>query len=349
MTEVVEAARQGFVGDVTWAGTWPGIVALGGPARRARRPRAARNAPHRPVTRRRDDPIVWGHFSPVGGRDRGAGAARELGRGRARRGALRLHAAEPEPLSVAVVLGLLLRGDRLAALRAGARANRAGEPARRPAPGRLHRPHDLLGAAGLADPAALLQRRLAPLLPDRDDPAAAARLGLADRRRRPGARSRGSPPRPTGWRPTATSRATACSGSSSPTSRGSTPRRSSTRSGAGGRTRGSASRCSSTATAGSASTPAGSATRRAGPLRGPGQHALVALAAGAGPPLGDAGAGRAALGRGPRALPRRGAAGRRPTRRPSPGPRWPRSRCPTCPRRSAAAWSRSTCSTRTSS
>jgi len=30
VTHVVEAARQGFVGDVTWAGTWPGIVALVG-------------------------------------------------------------------------------------------------------------------------------------------------------------------------------------------------------------------------------------------------------------------------------------------------------------------------------
>ena len=28
VTEVVEAARQGFVGEVTWAGTWPGIAAL---------------------------------------------------------------------------------------------------------------------------------------------------------------------------------------------------------------------------------------------------------------------------------------------------------------------------------
>jgi ABC-type multidrug transport system permease subunit len=28
VTEVIEAARQGFVGEVTWAGTWPGIVAL---------------------------------------------------------------------------------------------------------------------------------------------------------------------------------------------------------------------------------------------------------------------------------------------------------------------------------
>lgn len=30
MTEVVEAARQGFVGTVSWADTWPGIVALVG-------------------------------------------------------------------------------------------------------------------------------------------------------------------------------------------------------------------------------------------------------------------------------------------------------------------------------
>ncbi len=29
-TEVVEAARQGFVGGVTWAGTWPGLLALAG-------------------------------------------------------------------------------------------------------------------------------------------------------------------------------------------------------------------------------------------------------------------------------------------------------------------------------
>jgi ABC transporter DrrB family efflux protein len=31
LTQVVDAARQGFVGDpVTWAGTWPGLVALAG-------------------------------------------------------------------------------------------------------------------------------------------------------------------------------------------------------------------------------------------------------------------------------------------------------------------------------
>ncbi|MGZ8676348.1 MAG: ABC transporter permease [Solirubrobacterales bacterium] len=30
VTQVVEAARQGFVGEVTWDGTWPGLVALVG-------------------------------------------------------------------------------------------------------------------------------------------------------------------------------------------------------------------------------------------------------------------------------------------------------------------------------
>jgi ABC-type multidrug transport system permease subunit len=30
VTQVVEAARQGFVGSVTWADTWPGLVALFG-------------------------------------------------------------------------------------------------------------------------------------------------------------------------------------------------------------------------------------------------------------------------------------------------------------------------------
>jgi ABC-type polysaccharide/polyol phosphate export permease len=29
MTQVLEAIRQGFVGGVTWAETWPGLVVLG--------------------------------------------------------------------------------------------------------------------------------------------------------------------------------------------------------------------------------------------------------------------------------------------------------------------------------
>lgn len=30
VTQVVEAARQGYVGPITWAGTWPGLLALAG-------------------------------------------------------------------------------------------------------------------------------------------------------------------------------------------------------------------------------------------------------------------------------------------------------------------------------
>ncbi|MGZ5312444.1 MAG: ABC transporter permease, partial [Solirubrobacterales bacterium] len=30
VTQVVEAARQGFVGNVSWGETWPGLVALAG-------------------------------------------------------------------------------------------------------------------------------------------------------------------------------------------------------------------------------------------------------------------------------------------------------------------------------
>ena len=30
MTQVIDAARQGFVGDVTWSGTWPGLLVLAG-------------------------------------------------------------------------------------------------------------------------------------------------------------------------------------------------------------------------------------------------------------------------------------------------------------------------------
>ena len=199
-------------------------------------------------------------------------------------------------------------------------------------------------------------RSRSPACPSTTSPRAApSRRRRSSRRCWPGpgrspsatrARSRGSPPRSTGSPPTATSRATACSGSSSPTSPGldASPKfepvwgwRANARPGfpllvhrnrrLGFRR------------------PAHPRARRAGPLRDPGQHALVALAAGAGPALGDAGPDRAALGRAPRALRRLGRARRRAARRSSPGPRSRRSPCPTCPRRSAGAWSRSTCST----
>ncbi len=76
---------------------------------------------------------------------------------------------------------------------------------------------------------------------------------------------------------------------------------------------------------------AGPRRRPPRPLRTAGQHDVVALAAGAGPTLGDAGAGRAALGRAPRTLHRRGPAGWSAARRRSPGPRWHRWPCPDLP------------------
>ena len=65
------------------------------------------------------------------------------------------------------------------------------------------------------------------------------------------------------------------------------------------------------ATGSSAGTRGGSATRRAGALRGGDQRALVPRADRGGRALDHPGAGRPALGRAARALPRRGAAGRR--------------------------------------
>ena len=263
--------------------------------------------------------------------------------GRAGGGRLRVFAAEPGAVSVAVVLGLVLRGDRLAAVRAGAGAGGAGEPAGGAAARRLHRPHDLLGPAGLAGPLALLQRRLAQLVPDRDDPAAAAGLGLADRRRRPGRGAADRPahglarrqPRPRGRRAALDPAA----------GRVRARRLAEVRTGLGPALE----RAPRLPAAGPAQPQArvrraaGPGRRPAAPLRDPGQHDVVALAAGDGPALGDAGAGRAALGRAPRPLRRRGAAGRRRDPTSSPGPPSPRSPCRTCRRRSAGAWSRSTC------
>ena len=121
-------------------------------------------------------------------------------RGRAARRPLLLHAPEPEPLPVAVVLGLVLRGDRLAALRAAsARATELESLLS------AMRPDGFIGHVDLLGPAAeprrgsiyynVASRRRRD---DRDDPAAAARLGLADRGRRSRPPSRGSPPTTSG-------------------------------------------------------------------------------------------------------------------------------------------------------
>ena len=305
VTQVVEAARQGFVGGVTWAETWPGLLALAG-LLAVLGALALREM-------RRTALVRWTAQADSRDRRGRAGAAAELAAGASATGPRYAYtAAEPGPLSVAVVLGLLLRGDRLAALRSGAGAGRAGEPARRAAPRRLRRPHDLLATSRSrcsASPSTT-SPRAAPCRPRRSSRRCSPGPGGSPSATRP--RSRGSAPRWTGSPPTATSRATACSGSCSPTSPASTPRRSSNRSGAGART-------------GAIGFPLlvrrnrrlGFDARRIrergrpGPLRDAGQHDVVALAAGAGPALGDPGAGRAALGRAPRPLPRRGAAGRR--------------------------------------
>ena len=66
------------------------------------------------------------------------------GRPRHRRHAVRLHVPEPGPLPVAVVLGLVLHGDRMAALRSRALAAELESLLAAAARGRLHRAHDLL-------------------------------------------------------------------------------------------------------------------------------------------------------------------------------------------------------------
>ena len=229
--------------------------------------------------------------------------------GRARGHPLRLHPPQPQPLPLAVVLGLLLRRDRLAPLRSGAGAGGAGDAAGGAARGRLHRPHDLLGPARLAQPAALLQRHLAPLLPDRDDPAAAAGLGLEDRRRRPVARSPGSR-RQVEW--LAANRDLEGDGLLwiiQPDESGldASPKFEPVwgwRANAGR-----ASRCSSAATAGSASTPAASASAAGrSSARRWSTRSGRSRCRRCGRSLGDAGPDRAALGRAARPLPRLGRA-----------------------------------------
>ena len=49
VTLVLEAVRQGFVGDVTWADTWPGLLALAGIAAGRGHARDARPAARRPA------------------------------------------------------------------------------------------------------------------------------------------------------------------------------------------------------------------------------------------------------------------------------------------------------------
>ena len=213
-----------------------------------------------------------------------------------------------------------------------------------PSGGRLHRPHDLLGPAGLALAAPLLQRRLTPLVPDRDDPAAAAGLGLEDRRRRPGrgAADRrpyglaGSQPRPRGRRPAL----------DHPARRVGPRRLTQVRPGlglAGQRAdRLPAARPSQPADWASMPAASASAAARCSARRWSTRCGRSRCRRWGGPRRrrpwsSDSGTSAAASSSTRRSRAERG-------RRRSPGPRSRHSPCPTCRSRSAAAWSRSTCS-----
>ena len=183
MTQVVEAARQGFVGEVTWADTWPGLLALAGLAVAAQPARAARHA--------HDDRAVSAERAL---RDRRADPAAELDRGRARPGSPTPTPAPAPATTLAVVLGLVLRAivwRRFEPERARAGAR---EPARRRQRRRLHRPHDLLGPpGGPATPLDLQhQPRGAPSTPRRSS--RRCWPGRGGSRSAIPPRSRGSPP-----------------------------------------------------------------------------------------------------------------------------------------------------------
>ena len=307
MTQVVEAARQGFVGSVTWAETWPGLAGAGRPAGRARHARPARDAPHRgaePMRRRAR-------------RDRRARPAAELARGRARRDAAS-PTREPSPSRYpwqwywdSCFAAIVWRRFDAARARAELESLLA-RPARR----RLHRPHDLLAPAGLADPArpSTTSPRAARSRPRRSSRRCWPGPGGSPSATRP--RSRGSPPS-MDW--LAANRDLEGDGllwivqpdesglDASPKFDPVWGRRANARLGFPllvHRNR-----------------RLGFDARRIRDRGGPvlcetaGQHAVVAVAAGARPALGDAGAGRAALGRAPRAVRRRGPARRRQARR----------------------------------
>ena len=225
VTQVVEAARQGFVGEVTWADTWPGLLALAGLAALFTffALRGMRRMTDR-VSRRPGQ----------ADRDRGADAARELDRGRAGRRPLRLRPGRARATTPGSGTGTR------ASTRSSGGASTPSAPSRSSSSlldggqrGRLHRPHDLLG------PPVDLRRRWTYNVTSRDAQntstiqppllAWAWRIAVGD----PAERAADRRPPPLARGATATSTATGCSGSSSPTSPGSTPRPSSTRSGAG--------------------------------------------------------------------------------------------------------------------
>ena len=199
VTQVVEAARQGFVGGVTWAETWPGLLALAGLLVVLGAPRAARDAPHALPERERAacaGEIASGCCGGTGPRASATGGA------------------SPTPGPAPAATRGSGTGTPASRRSSGAASSRRGHgPSWRacspPSDRTASSATRSSGAAGLAAAAPLLQRRLAALVADRDDPAAAARLGLADRGRRPGGgaadrrpgRLARRQPRPRGRRP----------------------------------------------------------------------------------------------------------------------------------------------------
>ena len=251
VTQVLEAARQGPEG-ITWADTWPGIVAVAGMAtllgflalremRAARR--CERGANKTPQSR-----------SPSGSCARTGWKSRRRGR--------RFAYTRPSPgrypwqwfwdsCFAAIVWRRFDPGRARSELESRLSAQRENGFVGHT----IFWDRRCLAACG--SPSTTCSRAT-PSRPRRSSRRCSPGPGGSRSATPP--RSRGSAPRWTGSPPTATSRGTGCSGSSSPTSRASTPRPSSTPCGDGGPTPGSAFRCWCAATASSASMPAGSAT-----------------------------------------------------------------------------------------
>ena len=249
---------------------------------------------------------------------------------------------------MAVVLGLVLRGDRLAALRPDrARGSSSRRCSTRCAPDGFIG-HVVFWDQPLSLPAPrLLQRHLAPRRDDRDDPAAAARLGLADRGRRPGRRAADRHAITSGCAANRDLDGDGLLWLVQPDESGldSSPKFDPV----WGRLRHGELRLSA---AGRAQPPprlgraADPRSRLAGALRGDDQRALGPGADRGRRAVDHPGDSSTASGTSGAASfsTRCSRAARGPPSRP--GPRSRPSRCPTCPRRSAAGWSRSTCSTR---
>ena len=345
MTQVVDAARQGFVGEPS-PGPTPGrrSLALAGLLGAARRLRPARDAPHRAIERRRRSPAL----SELAARCRAVLEASHAEGERARRAATPTRGRARAAIRGS---GTGTRASRRSSGGASTRAARA--PSSRPCSPRSapdgfightifwDQPVSLAGgSSSTTSPrahAAMTGTIQPPLL------AWAWRIAVGDPAAEPRIAAhhewlRGQP-RPRGRR-AAVDRAARRVGARrlAEVRPGLGPARArAARLPAAGRA----------ATGGSAGTRGGSATRGGPVLCEVMTNVLWCSGAARGRRAVDhPGAGRPALGRAARPLPRRGAARRRAARRSRPGRRSPRSRCPTCRRRSAAAWSRSTCSTR---